>query len=197
MNLPNRISLFRLMLLPLIVILKVFPYAQFGFIIPNLRFGFISISLLNLAVFILFLVASISDFLDGYIARKYNQVTTFGKFIDPIADKALTSTMFILFAVEGIIPVAVVLVMIWRDILVDGLRMLAAEKGVVMSAGILGKAKTAVQMIAIIVILLNNLPFALWGLPVADMLVWLSLLLSIGSGVMYFFGMKELVFESQ
>ena len=197
MNLPNKISMFRLFLIPIIVFAKLFPFAQFGIMIPYLRVGFVTISLLNLVLLSLFLVASISDFLDGYIARKYNQITTLGKFIDPIADKALTTTMFILFAIDGVVPPLIVLVMVWRDILVDGIRMMCAERGIVVAAGLLGKAKTVAQMVAIVLVLLNNLPFALIGLPVADILVWLSMFLSVISGFSYFIQAKHLIFESK
>lgn len=197
MNLPNKISMFRLFLIPIIVFAKLFPFAQFGIMIPNLRVGFVTISSLNLVLLGLFLVASISDFLDGYIARKYNQITTLGKFIDPIADKALTTTMFILFAVDGIIPPLVVLIMVWRDILVDGIRMMCAERGVVVAAGLLGKAKTVAQMVAIVLVLLNNLPFALVGVPFADIMIWLSVFLSVISGFSYFIQAKDLIFETK
>ena len=197
MNLPNKISMFRLFLIPIIVFAKLFPFAQFGFMIPYLRVGFVTISSLNLVLLALFLVASISDFLDGFIARKYNQITTLGKFIDPIADKALTTTMFILFAIDGIVPPLVVLIMVWRDILVDGIRMMCAERGVVVAAGLLGKAKTVVQMVAIVFVLLNNLPFALVGVPFADIMIWLSVFLSVISGVSYFIQAKDLIFETK
>jgi CDP-diacylglycerol--glycerol-3-phosphate 3-phosphatidyltransferase len=197
MNLPNKISMFRLFLIPIIVFAKLFPFAQFGIMIPYLRVGFVTISSLNLVLLALFLVASISDFLDGFIARKYNQITTLGKFIDPIADKALTTTMFILFAIDGIIPPLVVLIMVWRDILVDGIRMMCAERGVVVAAGLLGKAKTVVQMVAIVFVLLNNLPFALVGVPFADIMIWLSVFLSVISGVSYFIQAKDLIFETK
>ena len=97
MNLPNKISMFRLFLIPIIVFAKLFPFAQFGIMIPYLRVWFVTISSLNLVLLSLFLVASISDFLDGFIARKYNLITTFGKFADPLADKILVlSAMLIL-----------------------------------------------------------------------------------------------------
>ena len=195
MNLPNKISMFRLFLIPIIVFAKLFPFAQFGIMIPYLRVGFVAISSLNLVLLALFLVASISDFLDGFIARKYNQITTLGKFIDPIADKALTTTMFILFAIDGIIPPLVVLIMVWRDILVDGIRMMCAERGVVVAAGLLGKAKTVAQMVAIVFVLLNNLPFALVGVPFADIMIWLSVFLSVISGASYFIQAKDVVLE--
>lgn len=117
--------------------------------------------------------------------------------MDPIADKLLVNTMFILFSIQGLIPVIAVLVMIWRDVFVDGLRMLAAEKGRVVSAGYLGKLKTVVQMITIMLILISNLPFELYNLPVSNFLLWFSVVVSIISGVSYFRQLSSLVLESK
>ncbi|NLA78073.1 MAG: CDP-diacylglycerol--glycerol-3-phosphate 3-phosphatidyltransferase, partial [Erysipelothrix sp.] len=112
MNTPNKLSLLRMALIPIIVLVVTFPYAQFNIQIPIYKFDFVSISLINVVVLILFLIASFTDFLDGYIARKHNLITTFGKFIDPIADKMLTTTMFIIFTAQGIIPVVALLIMV-------------------------------------------------------------------------------------
>ncbi len=197
MNLPNKLSLFRMGLIPLIVLIKVFPYAQFNYVIPVYDLGGYTLSLLNIIILILFVVASITDYVDGYIARKYNLITTFGKFIDPIADKLLVTTMFILFAIDGIVPIVVVLIMLWRDILVDGLRMIASSEGIVMSAGYLGKLKTVLQMLTIIVILLNNLPFEMLAFPMANFLLWFSLVASVLSGVSYFIQGKAVLLHSK
>lgn len=197
MNLPNKLSLFRMGLIPLIVLIKVFPYAQFNYVVPVFDFSGYSLSLLNIVILVLFVIASITDYVDGYIARKYNLITTFGKFIDPIADKLLVTTMFILFAVDGIVPIVVVLIMLWRDILVDGLRMIASSEGIVMAAGYLGKLKTVLQMLAIIVILLNNLPFEIVGLPMANFLLWFALVASVLSGVSYFIQGKAVLLKSK
>ena len=134
MNLPNKLSIFRICLVPVVVLVWIFPYAQFGIIMPEFQFGFVSLSLKNILVLILFCVASFTDFLDGQIARKNNLVTSFGKFVDPIADKLLVNTMFVMFAALGTVPVLPVLIMIWRDTIVDGLRMTAAQKGKVVAA---------------------------------------------------------------
>ncbi|MBS3991929.1 MAG: CDP-diacylglycerol--glycerol-3-phosphate 3-phosphatidyltransferase [Erysipelothrix sp.] len=197
MNLPNKLSLFRMGLIPLIVLIKVFPYAQFNYVVPVFDFGGYSLSLLNIVILVLFVIASLTDYVDGYIARKYNLITTFGKFIDPIADKLLVTTMFILFAVDGIVPIVVVLIMLWRDILVDGLRMIASSEGIVMSAGYLGKLKTVLQMLAIIVILLNNLPFEMIAFPMANFLLWFALVASVLSGISYFIQGKAVLLNSK
>lgn len=196
MNLPNILTVIRVIFVPIIVLVMFFPYAQFDILIPTYHVGVVSISLINIIVCILFAVASITDFVDGYLARKHNLVTTFGKFLDPIADKLLVNTLFIIMAVFGIVPAVPVIVMIWRDTIVDGLRMIAMEKGKVVPAGMLGKLKTVLQMLALVFVLLNNLPFELYGFPMADMLVWSAMVVSILSGIYYFVQLKDYLLES-
>ena len=185
MNIANKLTIFRIVLIPLIVLIYVFPYNQFGIQIGYRAFDSVILTYDRVVVLVLFVIASITDFLDGYLARSRNMITTFGKFLDPIADKMLVNTLFILFAYEGVVPVVAVLVMIWRDTIVDALRMLLAQQGMVMGAGYLGKAKTVLQMVAIILVLLNNLPFELQGLPVASIVVWFATLMSVLSGASY------------
>jgi len=197
MNLPNRLTLLRIFFVPVIVFFAVFPFAQYGIVFGHLSVGFVSLPVINLVLLGLFAVASFTDFLDGYLARKNHQISTFGKFMDPIADKLLVNTLFILFAYQGLIPVVAVLVMIWRDVFVDGLRMLAAEKGRVVSAGYLGKLKTVIQMFTIMLILLSNLPFELYNLPVSSFFLWFSVVISISSGINYFRQLSTLVLESK
>ena len=141
MNLPNKLTVLRVIMIPFFVL----------FMLTDLA-GAAS-KYIALAIFC---VASFTDFLDGYIARKNNLITSFGKFIDPIADKMLVNTMMIMFACMGMVPVVPVIVMVWRDTIVDGLRMSTASKGVVVAAGMLGKIKTVSQMVTIILVLLNN-----------------------------------------
>ena len=197
MNLPNRLTIIRIIMIPVIVLIYLFPYAQFGINVQSFDVGFVSISLVNIIVLGLFILTSFTDFLDGYIARSQNMITTFGKFADPIADKLLVNTMFILFAAQGVIPVVPVLIMIARDTIVDGCRMIASSNGTVVAAGYLGKVKTVSQMLAIILILLNNLPFELYRFPVSDLVVWFAAIVSFVSGVSYFNQMKEYIFESK
>ena len=197
MNLPNRLSMFRMFLIPLMILVMVFPYAQFEISMPIFYVQFVAIPLRNVIVLVIFCIASFTDFLDGYIARKFQMVTTFGRFIDPIADKLLINSIFIMFAVNKIVPVVPVLIMIWRDTLVDGIRMMASGKNIVMSAGALGKLKTVVQMITIIVYLISNLPFELFGLPVNTFLLWFSTFISVFSGVSYFMQAKDIILETK
>jgi CDP-diacylglycerol---glycerol-3-phosphate 3-phosphatidyltransferase len=196
MNLPNKLSVIRMILVPVIVLVMIFPYAQFDIAIPVYNVEFVTISLLNIVVLILFAIASATDFIDCYIARKYNLITSFGKFIDPIADKMLVNTMFVMFVFQGIVPVVAVLIMIWRDTIVDGIRMVSSGKGVVVAAGYLGKIKTVSQMFTIIFILLNNLPFEIYQLPITDFMLWFSVSISVLSGISYFMQSRSVLFES-
>lgn len=187
--------MFRIVLVPVIACIYLFtdlPEA-FG---ADVSGEHIAVSMTALLVLILFAIASFTDYLDGYIARKHNLITSFGKFIDPIADKLLVNTMFILFAVDGVVPAVFVLIMIWRDMIVDGLRMNASTKGKVVAAGMMGKAKTVLQMFAIIFLLLNNLPFAFVSLPVADILFYAAVAVSVASGAEYFLKLKDIVMET-
>lgn len=196
MNLPNKISLFRIFLVPFIVLVMLFPYAQFNINIIELQLGNVSLSMVNIVAVVIFIIASITDFLDGYIARKNGLVTSFGKFIDPIADKLLVNTILLLLAVQGNIPVLPVLIMLWRDMIVDGLRMASAKSGKVVAAGMLGKVKTVLQMATIVVLLLNNYPFELVRFPMGEFLLWLATIVSVVSGVSYFIQVKDVVMES-
>ena len=196
MNLPNKLTVFRIILIPIILLIELFPYSQFGISIPYYTIDHVSISLKSIIVLIVFIVASLTDFVDGYLARSRNMVTTFGKFLDPIADKLLVNTLFILFAYQGVVPVVAVIVMIWRDTIVDAVRMLLSQKGMVMAAGYLGKVKTVAQMLAIIFVLLNNLPFELFGVPFSSILVWFATIMSLLSGASYVIQARSYLTES-
>lgn len=195
MNIANKLTLFRIILIPIIVLVELFPYSQFNISMNYVAIDTVMLSYKDIAVLVLFTVASITDFIDGYLARSRDMVTVFGKFLDPIADKLLVNTLFILFAYRSRIPVVPVLIMIWRDMIVDAVRMLLAQRGMVMSAGNLGKVKTASQMITIILLLLNNLPFELYNIPVASIMLWFSTLMSMLSGASYLIQSRSFLFE--
>ena len=197
MNLPNKLSLFRILLVPVAALLYLFPYAHFHIAMPEFQIGFVDLSLVNLLVLALFAVASFTDFLDGYLARKHDLITSLGKFLDPIADKLLVNTMFILFAAKGVVPIVPVIIMVARDTVVDGLRMNAAAQKRVVAAGYLGKVKTVLQMVTIVFVLLNNLPFELMRLPVTSFLLWLATIVSVLSGYSYFTQLKDLILASK
>ena len=196
MNLPNKLTIFRIVLVPITLLVYLFPYEQFGIHFLSIEFGPTSVSYLNLIVLGIFIIASFTDFLDGNLARRKNLITTFGKFADPIADKLLVNSLFIVLAYKHIIPVVPVILMLARDTVVDGCRMIAASNGVVVAAGILGKLKTVLQMITICLVLINNIPFELWSLPISTVLVWFTSFVSIVSGFSYFSQLKKYIFES-
>lgn len=196
MNLPNKLTLLRIVLVPVLALVWLFPYEQFNIAIDSICINNVTISVLNLVVLAIFAIASFTDFLDGNIARKRNMVTTFGKFADPIADKLLVDMMLIIMAYFHMIPVVCAIVMILRDLIVDGCRMVAAQKGVVVSAGFLGKMKTVFQMVTIILTLINNVPFEFLYIPVSSVLIWFTTFISVSSGYQYFVGVKQYIFES-
>lgn len=197
MNLPNKLTMFRIVLIPVIILVYLFPYASAGIEPAVFYIGGVELSVINIITLIIYIVAAVTDALDGHIARSRNMITTFGKFADPIADKLLTTSMFLLFVSKGIIPVVPVIIMVARDTVVDGCRMVAANNGKVVAAGMMGKLKTVFQMVTVALVLLNNLPFEIVGIPLAEILLWLSALVSFISGVQYFNQMKEDIFESK
>ncbi len=196
MNLPNKLTLFRILLVPVLALIWLFPYEQFDIHLGYLMIGNITLPYLNLIVLGIFAVASFTDYLDGSIARSRNLVTTFGKFADPIADKLLVNMMLLILSYKHMIPLVCCIIMILRDIVVDGCRMIAAQKGIVVSAGLLGKLKTVLQMFSIILILLNNLPFEIWYLPVSEIMIWFTSFISLAGGYSYFMQVRSYIFES-
>lgn len=197
MNLPNKITTFRMACVIVLVFLLLFPWAQVGVNMPILFGG---ITLDYFIAFIIFVLASFSDFLDGYIARKYNLVTTYGKFMDPIADKLLVNSTIIILASRIPSLVIVAVVMIARDIVVDALRLIAVSKNKVVAANIWGKLKTATQMVAISLLLLNGWPFSLfdssWPLGIAEILCYLAGICSLLSMIVYIYQNRE-VFKDE
>lgn len=198
MNTPNKLTLLRMFLvLPFIVMMSV--VARYA-LVDNQRADFNNMNsaptILFLISAIVFVIAMFTDFLDGYLARKNNQVTTFGKLFDPLADKLMTTTALLFLAILQICPFWVVLIFILRDICVDGFRNLAASKNHVVAASIYGKAKTMVQSIAIPVLMFIYPIFTTqfgsillgdesWKLLLLNIPVIISVGLSILSGTLY------------
>lgn len=191
MNLPNKLTVLRMILVPVVWVLYL--CIPDTWMVVNEQTGLGGRNLIVLAVFV---IASLTDMLDGQIARKHNLITSFGKFLDPIADKMLVNTVLILLVYTHSASVVAVLLMIARDLVVDGLRFSAASKGEVVSAGFAGKLKTVLQMAAIILLLLNNWPFALIGLPAAEIVLWAAAIVSLYSGWIYFQQLKPYVLET-
>ncbi|MCR5184577.1 MAG: CDP-diacylglycerol--glycerol-3-phosphate 3-phosphatidyltransferase, partial [Bacilli bacterium] len=197
MNLPTKITFTRIVLTVMLII-ALFVMSFIDFKSPVL--GNTGINLVFLIIFIFFLIASFTDYLDGHLARKNNQVTDLGKFLDPVADKLLINSMLIFLILPSVFaPYATdqtahinmwcVIIFVVRDIVVDALRFIAAQKNVVIAANIFGKLKTVFQMIAISIVLLNGFPFnyfdSNWvtGLHISDILVYIATAISFLSGL--------------
>ncbi|MFA6796955.1 MAG: CDP-diacylglycerol--glycerol-3-phosphate 3-phosphatidyltransferase [Bacilli bacterium] len=200
MNLPNKLTLVRFLLALITVILLVLPWSSMGVtpvVIPTAGF-----SVIDLVCCLFFIIASITDAVDGHIARSRNLVTDFGKFMDPLADKFLVNASLIALAVikPDMIPAIVVVLFIGRDLAVDGLRFIAASKGEVIAANKWGKAKTIAQMIAIPFIFVNGFPFnyLLGGYTYIVPLVFIciALCLSLISGGIYIYSGKKFIIGS-
>lgn len=159
MNLPNKITISRLIIAVIMIFFAVFPWANVGASSILITLGNTGFTILDLILAILFVVGSATDAIDGKIARKYNLITDFGKFFDPLADKFLVNSALIFLACYGRIPALIIILMIGRDLAVDGIRFMAASKGEVIAANIFGKLKTVFQMITIPFVMLNGFPF--------------------------------------
>lgn len=186
MNLPNKITTLRMILVVFVATFLLLPSEWF------MTIPYIDVSLNFFIAWILFIIASLSDMLDGKIARKYNMVTDYGKFMDPIADKLLVNTALIILASYGPIRVNViyVIIMIARDIVVDAVRLNAMRKNVVVAANIFGKLKTVFQMVAIILIMVNdfNLDSLLHlndNYYLGQLFMYVATLTSLISGIIY------------
>jgi CDP-diacylglycerol--glycerol-3-phosphate 3-phosphatidyltransferase len=166
---PNWLTIGRILSLPLIILLASFPSRGFG-----------------IAAAIVFSIAAITDFLDGYIARKTGQVSEFGKLLDPIADKIIVAAAFIMLVDLGRAPAWVIVLIICREFAISGLRAYAGTKNVVIEAGLAGKTKTTLQILSIIGLLIN---FTLWGIPFRELgliLLAAAFVTTMWSGYRYF-----------
>lgn len=182
MNLPNQLTVLRIIMIPIFILVLVLPID-----LGTLTVGTTQLENTHLIAAILFAAASITDWLDGKIARSRGLVTNFGKFADPLADKMLVMTAFIMLVELGKAPGWVVSIIVCRELAVTGLRLLLVEQsGEVMAAAWPGKIKTATQMVAIIFLFLNNIPFSMIGLPIDQIMLYLCLIFTIYSGVDYF-----------
>ena len=159
MNLPNKITISRLIIAVIMIFFAVFPWANVGASSILTMLGNTGFTIIDLILTILFVVGSATDAIDGKIARKYNLITDFGKFFDPLADKFLVNSALIFLACYGRIPALIIILMIGRDLAVDGIRFMAASKGEVIAANIFGKLKTVFQMVTIPFVMLNGFPF--------------------------------------
>ncbi len=196
MNLPNKITVFRLILSIMLLVLLIFPFDMCGLSWPSYQvFGSITINLEYIVGGVIFLVASLTDFLDGNIARKKGLVTDFGKVMDAIADKVLVNGVLIVLACNGFINVVIPVIIITRDIFVDSIKMVAGNKGKAVGASLLGKLKTICMMIGLTLVFFYNLPFELLNINVAEGLMYAATVLSIISGIQYYLVNKDFLEE--
>lgn len=187
MNKANKITITRIIMSMIIILLLLFPFDEVGLEFPTyLVGGKVLVDLKYIIVGILFVIASLTDFLDGYVARKYNLVTDFGKMIDAISDKLLTNSVLIILACNGKISTIVAVVIVMRDIVVDSIKMVIGNQGAAVAAIGLAKVKTATLMVGIILTLFSNLPFELISLRISDFLLAIAAVLSIISAAKYY-----------
>lgn len=197
MNLPNKITLGRIILAALIIIMLLVPWYELGVEFPIYVVGNVKISLLYIITGIMFVIASVTDFVDGYIARSRNMVTDFGKVMDAIADKILVNGLLIILGYNKIIPIAIPVIIITRDIVVDSCKMISGNKGKVVAASFLGKAKTMCMMVGMTLAMFSNLPFEMIPLKIDEILIIIATVLSIVSGTQYVMNSKEFLFPKE
>lgn len=171
MNLPNQLTILRVLLIPVFMVLLMNGYGLWAALV--------------------FILASLTDALDGYLARKYELITNFGKIMDPLADKLLVTAALLCLCELGQVASWMVFVILAREFLISGLRAVAASQNIVIAASFWGKLKTVSQMTAVIFLLLENWPFSLWNLPVAQWLLWIAVILTIISGADYIIKSKD------
>ena len=197
MNLPTKITVARLFLTAVIIALLCIPFSFFGFNFPKYDFYGVSVQLNYIIAGFIFIIASLTDFLDGYLARKNNQVTDLGKMLDAIADKVLVNPVLIVLAANHFIPVIVPVIYVTRDIVVDAIKMQAATKGKVQAAIKSGKYKTACMMVGICLVFFYNIPFEFINIRVDLGLLIIACILSVISAIEYYHINKELIFSDK
>lgn len=197
MNLPNRITMARIFLSILLLVMLLVPWYSLGVEFPVYQVATITVNLKYIIAGIIFLIASASDFLDGYLARKNNMVTDFGKVMDAIADKLLVNGLLVILAYDRIISIVIPVVIISRDIVVDSCKMISGQNGKVVAASIMGKLKTICMMSGLTLTMFYNLPFELIGFPVADILLIAAVILSVISGAQYFYSVRDILFPKK
>lgn len=187
MNLANKITMSRVIMALVIMIILLFPFEGLGISLPTfLVSGKILVEVKYLIAGVLFIIASLTDFLDGYVARHYHMVTDFGKMVDAISDKMLTNSLLVILASSHMISPIIAVVFIVRDITVDSIKMVIGNKGHAVAAIGIAKLKTATLMVGLALTLFYNLPFELIGIRVSDCLLIISAILSVVSGFQYY-----------
>lgn len=193
MNLPNILTTFRMIAVVVLVAVALISW-------DNVLINNFELEWLRITICALFIIASVTDFLDGYIARKRNIVTTFGKFMDPIADKLLVNSTFLILTAWGVVPLFVTIIIIARDLIVDAIRMVMVQHNVVIAASIWGKLKTVCQMICLPVVLLAPSIDVLLSsgdvfYTIGQVLCYVCAGVSLLSGVDYFWKNRKTVLD--
>ncbi|WP_445506574.1 CDP-diacylglycerol--glycerol-3-phosphate 3-phosphatidyltransferase [Niallia sp. 03190] len=192
MNLPNKITISRIFLIPVFLVVMLVEFSW-----GNMTLLGATLPVAHFIGALIFIIASTTDWIDGYYARKYNLVTNLGKFLDPLADKLLVSAALIVLVNFHLAPAWMTIVIISREFAVTGLRLVLAGGGEVVAANMLGKIKTWAQIIAISVLLLHNMIFELGSIPFADIALWIALIFTIWSGWDYFTKNKQAFVSSK
>lgn len=194
MNLANKITMIRIFLTVLLIVLLLFPFYMVNIEFPKILIGTISVDIKYLIAGGLFAIASITDALDGHIARSRNMVTDFGKMTDAIADKMLVNSTLIILTAKGMVSPVITVIIIFRDTVVDTIKMIAGSRGKVIAAIKTGKVKTTFLMVGITLTLFYNLPFEIFNLDVANFLLILATIFSLISGTQYYVMNKDIIF---
>ncbi len=197
MNLPTKLTVSRIIMAILIVVIMLFPFYAININFPQYKVHGILVDLRYIISGVLFIIASLTDFLDGYIARRYGLITNTGKMLDAIADKVLVNSVLIILAGEGFIHAIVPVVIVLRDIIVNAIKMEAASRGKVVAAISSGKIKTAALMVGIALTFFYNMPFEFFNLRVSDFLLYFATIMSIVSMIEYYNINKKLIFEKK
>ena len=195
LNLPNKLTVCRIILTFGIIVLLCFPFYDVGINFPIIEFLGYSFSLDYVIAGFMFIIASLTDYFDGYIARKNGLVTNTGKMLDAIADKVLVNSVLIILAGDGQINSIIPVVIVIRDIIVNSIKMEAATHGKVVAAIKSGKIKTASLMIGVVLVFFGNVPFEFIGrgIRVAEVLLWFATIMSIVSLYQYYNLNKKLI----
>lgn len=186
MNLPNRITLSRIIIAVFIIFLLLFPFYLVNITFPKYNVSGIIVDTRYIISGILFVIASITDFFDGRLARKNNLVTDTGKMLDAIADKVLVNSVLVIFACNGFISPIIAVIYIFRDEVVNALRIQAAKNGVIVPASIMGKIKTFAMMTGLSLMFFYNIPFELFNIRVDEFLIYFATIMSVASGIEYY-----------
>lgn len=193
MNLPTKLTVTRIILAVIVMILLLFPFEAIGFSFPVIRTS-IDFDTKYIIAGVIFIIASITDFFDGYLARKNNQVTDTGKMLDAIADKALVNPILIIFASEGLVSPVVPVIVVVRDIVVNAIKMEAASRGKVVAAIYSGKIKTASLMTGMVLLFFGDFPFIYLNVRIDLLLIYFATIMSLVSMIQYYNLNKNIIF---